>query len=119
MSPTPGGKEGTYPSLGLGTERSSCSRPPHRDSSTPCKSPDGPGGVDGTQGPGPPPASIRPGPHLGGGGAGIASDPQKTEACVAIYLSMPPYKAGPEGGAIRTQAVALVGHASALGGVQH
>lgn len=32
---------------------------------------------------------------------------------------MPPCEAGPERGRIQTQAVAFIGHASALGGVQH
>lgn len=91
-------KEGTYPSPGLGTERSSCSRPLRRDSSTPCKSPGGLGGVGGTPGPGPPPASRRPGPHLGGG-AGIARmTPKEPRLALQSISQCPPARLGQNGG---------------------
>lgn len=117
-SSAPGGKEGTYPSPGLGTERSSCSRPPRRDSSTPCKSPGGPSGVGGTPGPDPPPASRQPGPPLGGG-AGMARMTPKDQCLHCNPSPNAPLQGWARRGEIRTQAVALIGHAAALGGVQH
>uniref|UniRef100_A0A2D4MHU0 Uncharacterized protein n=1 Tax=Micrurus spixii TaxID=129469 RepID=A0A2D4MHU0_9SAUR len=115
-----GGGDCTYLSPGLGTEHSSCSRPPHRDSSTLCKSLAGPGGVGGTPGPGPPPASRRPGPHLEGE-QGLPGRLPKNQGshCNPPLRCPPPARLGLKRGGIRTQAVALIGHASALGGVQH